>query len=183
MDCLWCRCLNARRAASSFSESRIQRTTAVAPDVDDRDMSDPTDVASDADDSERRTRERGRPCSCPCTRRRREPWTRFVDVLREALALVRGTWGIGGRCGRTGGTSEAPGGAERRLEGVGGRALPQLLREEEADDEDDALVGSGTPRMCTIPAPSRVSSNDHGFEVVDATDGARPTAGVVVVAV
>lgn len=78
---------------------------------------------------------------------------------------------------------EALGGGERRLEGVGGRALPPLLREEEGEDEDDAMVGSGAPRMCTIPAPSRVSSNVHGFEVIDAVDGARPTAGVVVVAV
>jgi hypothetical protein len=78
---------------------------------------------------------------------------------------------------------EAPGGRERRLEGVGGRALPPLLREEEGEDEDDAMVGSGAPRMCTIPAPSRVSSNVHGFEVADAMDGARPTAGVVVAVV
>lgn len=111
IDCRRRRCLNARRAASSLSESCIQRATAVAPDVDDRDMSDPTDVASDADDSERRTHERGRPC--PCTRRRREPCSRFVDVLREALALVRGTCGIGERCGRTGGMRGALGGGER----------------------------------------------------------------------
>lgn len=75
---------------------------------------------------------------------------------------------------------EALGGADRRLEGVGGRALPPLLRE---GDEDGTVAGSGTPRMCTIPAPSRVSSNVHGFEIVDAIDGARPTAGVVVAAV
>jgi hypothetical protein len=74
----------------------------------------------------------------------------------------------------------ALGGGERgrRPEGVGGRALPPLLRE-----EDGAMVGSGAPRMCTIPAPSRVSSNVHGFEVVDPVDGARPAAGVVVVVV
>jgi hypothetical protein len=87
IDCRRRRCLNARRAASSFSESRIQRATTVVPDVDDRDMSDPTDVASDADDSVRRTHERGRPCA----RRRREPCSPFVDVLREAHVLVRGT--------------------------------------------------------------------------------------------
>jgi hypothetical protein len=106
-------------------------------------------------------------------------------LLREVHVLVRGTWGIGGRCGRTGGMREALGGSERQLEGVGGRALPPLLREgeEEDEDEDDAMVGSGAPRMCTIPAPSRVSSNVHGFEVADAVDGVRPTAGVVVVAV
>jgi hypothetical protein len=70
------------------------------------------------------------------------------------------------------------GGTEQRLEGVGGRALLPLLWEEE-----DAMAGSGTPRICTIPAPSRVSSNVHGFEVADAVDGARPTAGMAVVAV
>lgn len=85
------RCLSARRAASSFSDSRIQRTTAVDPDIDERDISDPTDVASDADDSERRNTERGRPGPCPCPRRRREPYSRFVDVLRETLVPVRGT--------------------------------------------------------------------------------------------
>ncbi len=142
-------------------------------------MSDPTDVASEADDSERQTRERGRPC--PCTRRRREPCSRFVDALREALVPIRGTWGIGGRCGRTGGMRDVGGSDERRLEGVGGRALPPLFRKEEEDD--DTMAGSGTPRMCTTPAPSRVSSSDHGFEVIDTVDGARPTAGVVAVAV
>ena len=78
---------------------------------------------------------------------------------------------------------EALGGAERRIEGVGGRALPPLPREEDEVDEDDTMVGPSTPRMCTIPAPSRVSSKVHGFEVVDAVDGARPTTGVEVVAV
>lgn len=155
----------------------------MVPDVDDRDMSDPTDVASDADDSERRTHERGRPCPCLCIRRRREPCSPFVDVLREALVLVRGTWGIGGRCGRTGGMREALGGGKWRLEGVGGRALLPLVREEEEEDEDDGMVRSGTPRMCTIPAPLHVSSNVHGFEVADAVDGARPATGVVVVVV
>lgn len=66
----------------------------------------------------------------------------------------------------------------RRPSGVGGRALPPLLREEE-EEENRAALESGTPRMCTMPAPSRVSSSVHGFDVVDATDMARATAGVV----
>lgn len=172
------RCLSARRAASSFSDSRIQRTTAVDPDIDERDISDPTDVASDADDSERRNTERGRPGPCPCPRRRREPYSRFVDVLRETLVPVRGTWGNSGRCGRTGGMRDARGsGKERRLDGVGGRALLPLPREEEC--KDDVVTGSSTPRMCTMPAPSRVSSSVHGLEVADdAMDTARAIAGV-----
>lgn len=126
-------------------------------------MSDPTDVASDAatdaatddvdDDAPRLS-----------ARRRREPCCLLVDVLRAML--VRGTYGIGGRCGRRGGMRDARGGGE----GGGGRAL--LLNEE----EEAEVIGFGTPRMCTMPAPSRVSSSDQGFEVVDAVDGARAMA-------
>lgn len=144
----------------------------MAPDIDERDMSDPTDVASEADDSVRRTHERGR--------RRREPCSPFVDEVRGMLVLERGTWGIGGRrWGRTGGMRDARGGWGKRRppEGVGGRALLPLPREEEGE-ENRAVVGSGTPRMCTMPAPSRVSSSVHGFDVVDAMDMARATAGV-----
>jgi hypothetical protein len=77
------RCLSARRAASSFSDSCDQRATAVPPDP--RDMSDPTDMADDADDAERRINDL----------RRREPCCRFIDTLRAPL--VRGTCGIIGR--------------------------------------------------------------------------------------
>ena len=130
---------------------------------DARDMSDPTDVASDAatddaddNDDARRT----------IPRWRREPCCRLVDVLRAALPLVRGTCGIGGRCGRHGGMRDAWGG------GVGRVLLPL------PSDEKEEAKGSGTPRMCTMPAPSRVASSVHGFEAVDAVDGARATAGV-----
>lgn len=154
------RCLSARRAAASFSERRAQRATAVNPD-DVRDMSDPTDVASDAatDDAE----------ACRAIpRRRREPCCRLIDVLRAALALVRGTCGIGGRCGRRGGMRDAWG------SGGGGVGRGRLLLRSEEEEEAE---GFGTPRMCTMPAPSRVSSSVHGFEAVDALDGARATAG------
>jgi hypothetical protein len=177
IDCIRRRCLSARRAASSFSDRRIQRATEVAPDIDERDISDPTDVASEADDSARRTRERGR--------RRREPCSPFVDEVRAMLVLERGTWGIGGRrWGRMGGMRDARGGGGQRRppEGVGGRALLPLPREEEEEENRALVVGSGTPRMCTMPAPSRVSSSVHGFDAVDAMDMARATAGVVAVA-
>jgi hypothetical protein len=153
------RCLNARRAASSFSDSCDQR---VPPDA--RDISDPTDVADDADDDSRRITDR----------RLREPCCRFVDVLRARL--VRGTCGGRGRCGRQGGTMDARGGGEhgeRRVVGVVGGRVTVL-------EGDGAEGGSGTPRMCTMPAPSRVSSSVHGREVTDAVDAARLTAGGVV---
>jgi hypothetical protein len=155
------RCLNARRAASSFSDSCDQRAIAVPPDA--RDISDPTDVADDADDDERRINDR----------RRREPCCRFVDALRAPL--VRGTCGISERCGRRGGTRDARGEGERKLVGMGG-CVPVLVP---VLDEDGAGRGSGTPRMCTIPAPSRVSSSVHGPEIIDAVDTARATPGVV----
>src|SRR6267142_6602753 len=165
------RCLSAWRAASSFSDSRAHRATAVAPSA--RDMSDPTDVASDpaTDDDARRI-------SARC--RRREPCCRLVDVLRAAL--VRGTCGIGGKCERRGGMRDARGGGD----GVGGRALLflpplllRLLRERASEEEAPEAKGFGTPRMCTMPAPSCVSSSVQGFDVVDAADGARATAGAV----
>jgi len=136
-------------------------------------MSDPTDVASDpaTDDDARRI-------SARC--RRREPCWRLVDVLRAAL--VRGTCGIGGKCERRGGMRDARGGGD----GVGGRALLfllplllPLLRERASEEEAPEAKGFGTPRMCTMPAPSCVSSSVQGFDVVDAADGARATAGAV----
>jgi len=54
--------------------------------------------------------------------------------------------------------------------GVGRGLLPL------ASDEEDEAEGFGTARMCTMPAPSRVSSSVHGFEAVDTVDGARATA-------
>lgn len=135
----------------------------MAPDT--RDMSDPTDVASDAaaddaddNDDARRT----------IPRRRREPCCRLIDVLRAALTLVRGTCGIGGRCGRRGGMRDAWGGGGGGM----GRGLLPLPSEEE-----DEAEGFETPRICTMPAPLRVSSSVHGFEAVDTVDGARATAG------
>ena len=132
---------------------------------DARDMSDPTDVASDAatddaddNDDARRT----------IPHRRREPCCRLIDVLRAALALVRGTCGIGGRCGRRGGMRDTWGGGGG---GVGRGRLPLLSEEEEE------AKGFGIPRMRTMPVPSRVSSRVHGFEAVDAVDEARATAG------
>ena len=68
-------------------------------------------------------------------------------------------------------------GKGRMLDGVGGRALLPLLREEEC--KDNVGAGSNTPRMCTIPAPSCVSSSVHGLDVADdAMDTARAIAGV-----
>ena len=115
------RCLSARHAASSFSESRAHRPTAVVSGPSARDMSDPTDVTSDPatdeaapddadenDDDARRIRAR----------------CRLVDVLRAAL--VRATCGIGGKCEKRGGMRDARGGGE----GVGCGALlllPLLL--------------------------------------------------------
>jgi hypothetical protein len=153
----------------------------VTPDA--RDMSDPTDVASDPatdadapddaydnDDDARRISARRR-----C---RREPCCRLVDVLRAGL--VRGTCGIGGKCERRGGMRDARGSGD----GVGGRALlllppPPLLLPllRESEEEAPGIKGFGTPRMCTIPAPSCVSSSVQGFDVVDAADVARATAG------
>ena len=133
----------------------------MAPDV--RDMSDPTDVASDAATDEADDNDDARRI---IPRRRREPCCRLIDVLRAALALERGTCGIGGRCGRQGGMRDAWGG---KGGGVGRGLLPLLSKEEEE------AKGFWTPRMCTMPAPSRVSSSVHGFEAVDTVDGARAT--------
>jgi hypothetical protein len=144
-------------------------------------MSDPTDVASDpatddaaADDAADNDDDARRIIHA---RRRREPCCRLVDVLRTAL--VRGTCGIGGRCSRRGGMRDARG----RGDGVGGRALLlpplllPLLSESESEEEAPEAKGFATPRMCTMPAPSCVSSSVQGFDVVDAFDGARATAG------
>lgn len=67
------RCLSACRAASSFSDSRAQRAIDAPPD--ERDISDPTDVADDAEDDEKRA-------SC---RELRDPCCPFVDLLRAAF--------------------------------------------------------------------------------------------------
>jgi hypothetical protein len=139
-------------------------------------MSDPTDVASDpatdavaADDADDNDDDARRISA----RRRHEPCCRLVDVLRAAL--VRGTCGIGGRCGRCGGMRDAWGCDE----GVGGSALlpPLPLLQSEGEEDVAEAKGFGTPRMCTMPAPSRVSSRVHDFDVDDAVDGARTTAG------
>jgi hypothetical protein len=158
------RCLSARRAASSFSDSCDQRAIDVPPEM--RDISDPTDVADDADDEGR----------CINDRRRREPCCLFVDMVRAPL--VRGISGGSGRYDRRGGTRDAWGDGvcgKKRPVGVGvsGRVILLVL------DEDGR--GSGTPRICTMPAPSRVSSSVHGREFVDdASESARATAAVVV---
>lgn len=131
--------------------------------ADVRDISDPTDVASDAATDEADDNDDARRI---IPRRRREPCCRLIDVLRAALALERGTCGIGGRCGRNGGMRDAWGG---RGGGVGRGLLPLLSKEEEE------AKGFWTPRMCTMPAPSRVSSSVHGFEAVDTVDGTRVT--------
>jgi hypothetical protein len=65
----------------------------------------------------------------------------------------------------------------RRYEGRAGQHPPPSLPLREAEAEDSMLVGSGMPRMCTMPAPSRVSSSVHGFDDVEVLDGARATAG------
>ena len=163
MDCRR-RCLSACRAASSFSDSRAQRAIVAPPD--ERDISDPTDVADDAEDDEQRT----------SRRKRRDPCCPFVDLLRAAF--VRGTCGSGGRCGRRGGTRDPRGGGERtrqRLVGVGGRDRPVTAVVVLCSD-GAMRAAFGTPRICTTPAPSRVSSSVHGFEVADIADAACATS-------
>jgi hypothetical protein len=70
-------------------------------------MSDPTEVASDAATDDDDADDNDDACRTIPRRRRREPCCRLIDVLRAALALVRGTCGIGGRCGRRGGMRDA----------------------------------------------------------------------------
>jgi hypothetical protein len=155
------RCLSARRAASSFSDSCDQRAIEVPPET--RDISDPTDVADDADDDGRRINDW----------RRREPCCLFIDIVRTPL--VRGISGGSGRYDRRGGTRDAWGDGVRgkKRPGVSGRGIVLVL------DEDGR--GSGTPRICTMPAPSRVSSSVHGREVIDdAAEPARATAEGVI---
>lgn len=167
-DCMR-RCLSACRAASSFADNRDQRAIEAPPD--ERDISDPTDVADDADDEKPR----------PSWRMRRDPCCPFVDLLRAAF--MRGTSGIGGRCGRHGGTRDARGSggrSKRKLVGVCGRdPRVRLLLTPVVVLCIDGAIGAAfgaPPRICTIPAPSRVSSSVHGFETVDIGDDARATS-------